>query len=258
MSEMSTDEVSVSEEPACGKADDRSATGRTSSYEEVFALAYRAAKNGLRPGNGHRIPHLSWQDEEDFLQDAALKIWVRLSEGSMSPESEDHFVNLLRRAARNAGIDAWRRETRNGRINHDAFSFVEFLSRPDNQGFETDLAPFEVLDGLSFEERQLIFARAVLQMSWQEISRLTGVTEQAARTRFCRLKRKLAYALGAGQADHCGSHETWCRERIDLRKERGSKINREIKSLPRRNSGITRRTAARESRGGGTPSDYLM
>lgn len=239
MSEEFVKSINAAAGKACRKAGDLAARGRHSSLEKSFALAYRKARHKLNNGNGHAISRLYWQDKEDYLQDAALKIWIRVSEGSISLEGEDHLVNLLRRASRNAAIDAWRKETRKGRINHDVLSSVEPGSPFLRQDFELDLEPSEVLDHLSCEERRLLFARAVFGMSWQEISRLMGTTEQAVRTRFCRLKSRLADKLGTAQAD-CGKpHGTPGDKRIGLRKESGGELGKGLLVLPRRNSRVT-------------------
>lgn len=107
-------------------------------------------------------------------------------------------MNLLCRASRNAGVDAWRKETQGGKITHDALAPLERENPAHLQVFEPELDAAEIMSCLSRDERQLLLARALFQMSWEEISRIMGTTEQAARTKFCRLKKKLTDKLSAG------------------------------------------------------------
>ena len=162
------------------------------SPAEVLADAYRKARRKIMSGGLPNNRCLGWQDEEDHLQEAALRIWSGVCEGSLSPESEDHFVHLLRKTSLHAEIDAWRKETRRGRIRMEALSSFE----PGNPETQDELPmPFEVggvLDSLSDLERRILFMRAVLGLNWKEVSLQMGMSEQAARTRFSRLRRRVA------------------------------------------------------------------
>ncbi|MBC7252760.1 MAG: sigma-70 family RNA polymerase sigma factor [Actinobacteria bacterium] len=162
------------------------------STAEVLADAYLKARRRFMSGGLPKNRCLGWQDEEDHLQEAALKIWSGVCEGSLSPESEDHFVNLLWKTSLHAYIDAWRKETRRGQIRLDSLCAFEPVSLEIQDEI---VMPFDmggILDHLSDEERRLLFMRAVLGLNWKEVSLQMGISEQAARTRFSRLRRRMA------------------------------------------------------------------
>ncbi len=182
------------------RSDDRAGGGGmpnnvASSHVDTFSLAYRRARSKLLLEIGSRNMLPFWQDEEDYLQEAALKIWGRLLEGSLSLHSDDYCFNLLQRISKHAGIDAWRKETRSGKVNFETLGGSGLGSNVNAQDFHHKIVLSETLSTLSSDERFLLFARAVFKMNWEEISVSLGITPQAARTRFCRLRRRISGRL---------------------------------------------------------------
>ncbi len=165
---------------------------------EAFIRAYHMARSRMKPGAMRGTLGLSWQDEEDHLQEAAVRIWSKVSEGTLNLDSEEHCFNLMRTVSRHAGIDAWRKETRSGRIILDSLSAFDLETRARPWDPEKVFELGDVLRSLTPEDRELLYARVFMEMSWKEVSRLLGTTEQAARVRFFRLRRRLAEILEQG------------------------------------------------------------
>lgn len=177
------------------------------TLDETFVRGYHMARKRICAESKRYFRDLKWQDEEDIFQEAAVRIWSRLAEGSLFLKNEEHCANLLKKASQNVRIDSWRKDTQSGKVMLYPLSTFEVeLAWPveTTSGFELG----ELLGCLAPAEKRLLFARIVLGMSWKEISRAMGTTELAVRTRFCRIRKKLAEALeheqlgAAGSGDH--------------------------------------------------------
>jgi len=160
---------------------------------------------------------MGYLEGQDLVQEAALKILIsRAKSGKeIAALDPDHCRALFHRVIRQVRIDSWRKETGSGRFSvFHADLWTDPVVRPgprtghwkayrctDGAGdfFETmepGEFPGEVMSWLQSEldemDRMIIFLRVLMGMDWREVAGTLGMTEEATRSRFCRLRSRLA------------------------------------------------------------------
>jgi RNA polymerase sigma-70 factor (ECF subfamily) len=119
---------------------------------------------------------------EDAAQQAFAKAAVKLPQ----LKKESRFVNWLAVICRNVAKDIAR--SKNNFNSTDDFSTVTAKSSND----ETAEVVRQAISKLSASARELVFLRFYDGMSYEQISAVLGVSEQAINGRLRRIKKKLA------------------------------------------------------------------
>jgi RNA polymerase sigma-70 factor (ECF subfamily) len=175
MSEALEKEKSVAQKPdtVLVKA---AINGDADSFTELCRRYYPAMVAIAHSALGDR--HLA----EDAAQQAFAKAAVKLPQ----LKNENRFAGWLAAICRNVAKDMARR-TENLHITDD-LSMIAAKSRDD----DTTEAVSEAISKLSASARELIFLRYYDGMSYQQISSVLGISEQAISGRLRRAKKKMA------------------------------------------------------------------
>ncbi len=158
--------------------------------------------------------------EEDLLHGAVERLLEREARRGETWESRAHCRNSILRTAKNLAIDHFRREAcrtkiyvheaelrRGSACSEDGLEYglsyegiaVETGGDGDPEARclrEEDRALLlGLLDKVSEDEKKLLVLRELMDLSWGEISRETGIGVDALRVRYSRLKARLRGAL---------------------------------------------------------------
>ena len=175
--------TSEKEKPAVQKAEivlvEAAVHGDVESFTELCRLYYPAMVAIAQSIIGDR--HLA----EDVSQQAFARAAVKLHQ----LKRRNQFAAWLAAICRNAAKDmARRRKTLAGNVNLSAVA-----AECDHEGAAE--AVREALNKLSAPARELVFLRYYDGLSYEQISSLLGISEQAINGRLRRAKRKMAEYL---------------------------------------------------------------
>jgi len=144
-------------------------------YSAIVAIAYsQLADRGLA---------------EDAAQEAffvAFRDISRLKKAS-------HFGRWLASICSNISRDMAKARTRDKLI---PIEDCDLLSNDDSKKGNYDELVRSIIAGLSFKAREVIYLRYYNQMSYQKISKLLGISQEAVNGRLRRAKRIIAKELG--------------------------------------------------------------
>lgn len=131
-----------------------------------------------------------WEEAEDTVQDACLKAWramVRLRDDTVSVRA--WFLTIVVNEARSRRRGRW-------------WSLIRVADpgdRPGARSLEDDVALGHDLDramtALSADQRTLLFLYFHLDLPLEEVGRVLGISEQAAKSRLYRATRKMRPAM---------------------------------------------------------------
>lgn len=131
----------------------------------------------------------------DLTQSTFLKFLVQ----NNKPSTKDHSVKLLFTIARTTLIDYWRVDSKRKHesIEAEEIEPVSTLPTPerDYEIQEGEVLLRELLDYLSETEREIVTLRLTSDMSYDDISQISGISSANARQLYSRALRKVQTVL---------------------------------------------------------------
>lgn len=148
---------------------------------EEFIRIYIPEKEGL-----HRVAYRllgSWEEAEDVVQDLYIKLWGRLDELDQVRSPQAWCLILLR----NMCVDHIRK-----RGGQQTVALSDTLPEADVRERSDRLdRVLELIRSLPPKDRELLRLRLAENLSYEEISRRTGLNKIGLRVAFHRLKNQL-------------------------------------------------------------------
>ena len=127
--------------------------------------------------------------DRDLAEDAAQSCFAKAAVKLPQLKSYEKFAGWLAAICRNAAKDIYQRQ--NVRCTTNAFSKIEFRSEED----DTREVVKDALAKLPDSDREVIYLRYYDGLSYEQISAVLGITEQAINGRLRRAKEKMAKIL---------------------------------------------------------------
>lgn len=127
--------------------------------------------------------------DRDLAEDAAQSCFAKAAVKLPQLQSHEKFAGWLATICRNAAKDIYKRE--NGRCKTSDLSKIEIKSEEN----DTREAVKDALTKLPDSDREVIYLRFYDGLSYEQISAVLGISEQAINGRLRRAKKKMAQIL---------------------------------------------------------------
>ena len=128
-------------------------------------------------------------DDRDLAEDAAQSCFAKAAMKLPQLKNQEKFAGWLAAICRNAAKDIYQRE--NSRCKTSDLSKIEIKSEKD----DTREVVKDALAKLSDSDREVIYLRFYDGLSYEQISAVLGISEQAINGRLRRAKKKMAKTL---------------------------------------------------------------
>lgn len=161
---------------------DAAIKGDADAFEELCRRYYSAMV-----AIGHSI-----LGDRDLAEDAAQQAFAKAAINLPQLKSRDQFAKWLAIICRNAARDMAQKMKKTPRIEDMPMANAE---PHQEQTMETTEIVREALCKLSGSAREVIFLRFYDGLSYEQISAVLGISEQAINGRLRRAKKKMAYYL---------------------------------------------------------------
>lgn len=137
------------------------------------------------------------QSLDDLVQDALVVAYNKVSDGKYEYRSQSSFTAFVTRIAKNAAIDAIRRNARLLSLEEREEKGGSFPSSLDEiEALEAELTCETVLAEMSKEDRVLFIQHEVYDMSFSELAHDYNLSEEALKKRLQRKKQSIRSRLG--------------------------------------------------------------
>ncbi len=164
---------------------DAAIKGDADAFEELCRRYYSAMV-----AIGHSI-----LGDRDLAEDAAQQAFAKAAVNLPQLKNRDHFAKWLAIICRNAARDMAQKIKKTDRIED-----IPMTTGESNQEQTKEIVR-EALCKLSDSARELVFLRFYDGLSYEQISAVLGISEQAINGRLRRAKKKLAYYLSKSSFD---------------------------------------------------------
>lgn len=147
-----------------------------------------------------------YKDAEDIVGEAFLRLMDRIGRGGYADKEDEELKRILMRICRNLVIDEQRRA---GRVRMESFDDYPGEEEPDPSPTPEEIAEERdearraraVLISLPPEQRCILEMRLVEGLSFAQIAKELGITENNAAVRFFRAKEEAARRLRKGEGN---------------------------------------------------------
>ena len=127
---------------------------------------------------------------EDAVQEASVRAWRKLGRLRAGSSFQPWFLGIVARQCRDQMRGRWWRMIR---LPHPE---VRRSDLPDDAALRR-AALREALGELTERERQILILRLYLDLTWNDVSSVVGLTEAGARTRYYRALERLRLTRGS-------------------------------------------------------------